>query len=212
MMAPPKACHFCNKPILRNVNLALHEDNCDQNPSRKEKSRNSAVLQTGGGNHDGFHLSASALQGAVREYHLTFGSDQAVGWMFALRETITKDANFLLDKIRDEDGTLFKWYLTLKITFRKAVNPEIVTDPAVYFHSHPVLLYVGDLESNLQEAMEALLKKINSYEQEGSGWVVDSLVTLIVNVVTASNPLSRKQRDKDDSVDNPSNVMPIQGI
>ena len=121
-------------------------------------------------------------------------------------------ANFLLDKIRDEEGALFKSYITLKITFTKAVNPEIVTDPAVYFHSHPVLLYTGDLESNLQEAMETLLRKIDSYEQEGSGWVVDNLLALIVNVVTVVNPLSVEARDKDDTVDNPTNVVPIRDI
>ena len=208
-MAPRKACRFCDKSILRNANLSFHEDNCEQNSSREAKARNPAVLQTGGGNPGRFHLGESALQGAVREYHLTLGTYQSVEWMFALREAITKDANFLLDKIRDEEGALFKWYITLKITFTKAVNPEIVTDPAVYFHSHPVLLYTGDLESNLQEAMETLLRKIDSYEQEGSGWVVDNLLALIVNVVTVDNPLSRNPRDNDDTVDTPTNIVPI---
>ena len=99
------------------------------------------MLQTGGGNLEGFRLSASALQGAAREYRLTFATTQAAEWLVDLHEAITKDTIILLTEIRDKEGALFKWYLTLEISFRQAVDPTIVTDSVVYFHSHPVLLY-----------------------------------------------------------------------
>ena len=68
MMESQKACRFCSKEILRKVNLLLHEDHCEQNLSRGVKPRRPAVLQTGGGNDEGFRLSANSLQGAAREY------------------------------------------------------------------------------------------------------------------------------------------------
>ena len=142
---------------MRKINLLLHEDNCEQNSSRGEKPRKPTVLQTGGGNLEGFRLSASALQGATREYRLTFATTQAAEWLVDLHKAITKDAIILLTEIRDKEGALFKWYLTLEISFRQAMDPDIVTDPAVFFHSNPVLLYMGDLLENSQKAMKKLV-------------------------------------------------------
>ena len=210
LMASRKECRFCNKEILRKVNLLLHEDNCDQNASRWEKPRKHAVLQMGGGNHEGFRLNMSSLQGAAREYRLAFASDQGIEWLVDLHEAITKDANILLTEIKDKEGALFKWYLTLEVTFRQAVNPEIVTDPAVYLHSHPVLLYMGSLLNNLQKAIKTFVYKIDKYEQEGSGWVVDRLITLTVSTMKVENPLLREPIGEDDINDNPKAAIPTQ--
>ena len=89
------------------------------------------------------------------------------------------------------------------------MGPDIVTDPAVFFHSNPVLLYMGDLLENSQRAMKKLVWKIDSYEQEGSGWVLDRLHTLVVSIVKVNNPLLREPVDKDDidkDVDKSSDV------
>ena len=183
-MESQKACRFCDKEILRKVNLLLHEDHCEQNPSRGVKPRRPAVLQTGGGNDEG--------------YRLAFKTTEAAEWLVDLHEATTKDANILLTEIKDEEGALFKWYLTLELTFRQTVDPSVVTDPPVYLHSQPVLLYFGDLLTNLQKAMKYLVWKIDSYEQEGSGWVLDRLITLVVSVLKVDNPLMRKPIDRDD--------------
>ena len=100
-MESQKACRFCSKEILRKVNLLLHEDHCEQNPSRGVKPRRPAVLQTGGGNDEGFRLSANSLQGAAREYRLAFKTTEAAEWLVDLHEAITKDAYILLTEIKD---------------------------------------------------------------------------------------------------------------
>ena len=206
-MASRKTCRFCSKEVSRKINLLLHEDNCEQNSSRGEKPRKSAVLQTGGGNHEGFRLSASSLQGAAREYRLAFETTQAAEWLVDLHEAITKDARILLTEIIDEEGAPFKWSLTLEIAFRQAVDPSIVTDPAVYLISHPVLLYMGNLLENLQQAMKTLVWKIDSYEQEGSGWVLDRLIAITVNVMKVDNPLYIEPIGGDDIDDSSRGVM-----
>ena len=43
MMESQKVCRFCSKEILRKVNLLLHEDHCEQNPSRGVKPRRPVV-------------------------------------------------------------------------------------------------------------------------------------------------------------------------
>ena len=57
---------------------------------------------------------------------------------------------------------------------------------------------MGNLLTNLQKAMKYLAWKIDSYEQEGSGWVVDRLITLTVSTVKVENPLMRIPIDEDD--------------
>ena len=46
--------------------------------------------------------------------------------------------------------------------------------------------------------MKYLVWKIDSYEQEGSGWVLDRLITLVASVLKVDNPLMRKPIDRDD--------------
>ena len=96
------------------------------------------------------------------------------------------------------------------ITFRQAVTPDIVTDPAVYLHSHPILLYMGSLLNNLQKAIKTFVYKIDNYEQEGSGWVVDRLITPTVSAMKVENPLLREPIGEDDIDDNPNAVIPTQ--
>ena len=65
-------------------------------------------------------------------------------------------------KIRNKYGSLFKWYLTLDLTFHKLANPYIITDPPVYFHSRPILLYMRELLEHLQNQLKRFLKKLTS--------------------------------------------------
>ena len=182
------SCRYCNKEITRKLNLLLHEDNCEKNTSGPKEKTQSAVLQTGDGNREGFFLNASALNGTAREYRLEFAMNLTPEWIVDLHEAITKDANILLNEIRGSS----KWYLTLELTFTKAIDPTISTDPAVYFNTHPVLLYLGDPLEHLQSALKTLFWKIDEYEQVGSGWVLDRLIAITVSVMKMDNPLSKK--------------------
>ena len=186
------ACRYCKKEISRKVNLFLHEDKCEENRSGPKEKPRSDVLQTGDGNREGFILKANALNGAAREYRLEFATNATLEWMVDLHEAITKEANVLLNEIREKEGGSFKWYLTLELTFTKAIDPNISTDPAVYFNTHPVLLYLGDPLEHLQSALKTLFWKVDEYEQVGSGWVLDRLIAITVSVMKMDNPLSKK--------------------
>ena len=105
------------------------------------------------------------------------------------------DVYKLLHDVRKREGRLFKWYLTLEVTFRKIKNPNIVTDPPVYFKTHSVLLYMGDTSDTLQTKMKVLVEKIENYETTGSGWIVNGLVSLTVELAKVDNPLRSKYRE-----------------
>ena len=192
-----KTCRFCGKQFSRRLNCSLHENVCDDNPL--EIPRSTAVLQTGGGGGgDRFDLSASSLGGAAREYKMYFRDETTEEWLVDLHEAMTKETHDLLNGIRKKEGALFKWYLTLEVTFRKLSNPYVISDPSVYFNTYPLLLYIGDLVEKLQNRMKTLREKIDIYEQNGSGWVLHQLVSITVSVLKVDNPLTRKPLDEND--------------
>ena len=187
-----KTCRFCGKEFSRRSNCSLHENTCDENPL--EIPRSTAVLQTGGGS-DKFDLSASSLGGAAREYKMYFKDETASEWLVDLHDAMTKDTLDFLKDIKNKEGPLFKWYLTLEMTFHKLANPYIITDLPVYFHTRPILLYMGDLLKDLQSQLKSLLEKIDKYEQNGSGWAVQQLISITVSLVKTESPLKRKAKD-----------------
>ena len=111
-----------------------------------------------------------------------------------LNEAVTQDAYQLLQNLQHREGKLFKWYLTLEVTFRQAKNPNIITDPPAYFNTREH--YLGNTEEVLKNEMKVLVEKIDSYEQSGSGWIVDNFISLIVAISKIPNPLSSKKEEK----------------
>ena len=188
-----KTCRFCGKEFSRRLNCSLHENTCDENPL--EIPRSTAVVQTGGGS-DRFDLSASSIGGAAREYKMYFHEKTGHEWLVDLHEAMTKDTYDLLNDIRKKEGSLFKWYLTLEVKFRKLANPYVITEPPIYLNTHPVKLYMGDLLEHLQKNIKTLHEKIDIYEQNGSGWVLHQLISIIVSVVKTESPLKRKSSDE----------------
>ena len=118
-MSSKKVCRFCSKEFSRRLNCSLHEKVCE-NPS--EIPRRATVLQTGGGS-DKFDLTASSLGGAAREYKMYFEDERTQEWLVDLHDAMTRDTLDFLEDIRNKDGSLFKWYLTLELTFHKLANP-----------------------------------------------------------------------------------------
>ena len=193
-MSSKKICRFCSKEFSRRLNLSLHENTCDENPL--EIPRRTSVLQTGGGGSDKFDLSASSLGGAAREYKMYFKDETTQEWLVDLHDAMTKDTLDFLNDIKKKEGSMFKWYLTLELTFKKLANPYIITDPPVYFHTTPILLYMGDLLEQLQKQIENLLEKIDKYEQNGSGWAVHQLISITLSILKTDSPLKRKMIDE----------------
>ena len=146
------------------------------------------MLQTDGGS-DKFDLSASSLGGAAREYKMYFEDETSQEWLVDLHDTIKRDTLDILKNIKSKEGLLFKLYLTFEMTFHKVANLYIFTDPPVYFHTRPILLYMGDLLDHLQNQLKTLLEKIDKYEQNGSGWAVQQLISITVSLVKTESLL-----------------------
>ena len=72
-----------------------------------------------------------------------------------------------------------KLYFVLTLTFKKAVHEEEVTDPPVVLNMRPKTgLFATNYERHLNEAMEDITEKIDSFESTGSGLIVEKLLLI----------------------------------
>ena len=96
---------------------------------------------------------------------------------------MTEDAITVLQKeVAVQHG--IKWYFGLTLTFRKAAFSDVITDPPIVLHTEPEMGLRGtNYERKLSEAFEEMIGKIDTFEQNGSGWIVDKFLQLDLNIV-----------------------------
>ena len=124
-----------------------------------------------------FELLEQALDGGTLTYRLQLSEEPDV--IVGLDEAIKINTRDLLKTIEKN----IKWQLSLSLTFVKAANTEVVTDPPVVFLTEPVSSTSGDpVELQLKVALRRLWQQIDEYERNGSGWIIDRLVALDLRV------------------------------
>ena len=101
-----------------------------------------------------------------------------------LKSAMIEDAITVLQKeVAVQHG--IKWYFGLTLTFRKAAFLDVITDPPVVLHTEPEMGLRGtNYERKLNEAFEEMIGKIDTFERNGSGWIVDKFLQLDLNIVT----------------------------
>ncbi len=69
-----------------------------------------------------------------------------------------------------------KIIVALHVVFRQATDPAFLSEPPPVFKTSPIeILSATDIYEVIQIIMEQLLKKIDDFEQRGSGWVLHEL-------------------------------------
>ena len=126
------------------------------------------VIQVGGGSGGPprpFDTVRSAFDGAVQ--HLRLSLERSENYVVELRQAVTTDAREQLLERSSEDN--IKWYLSLSVQFRRAMNLEEVTDPPIFFSTEPVAsTSANPLELQLLIALRQLWQDIDTFEQNGN--------------------------------------------
>jgi len=130
-----------------------------------------------------FDLIEDSLNGSAQTHRLRFATERAENYVSDLGTAILKLARELIERLT-RDGNV-KWYLSLSIVFHKATDTNTITDPPVHFLTEPIASTSAQpLELQLRIALRRLWQEIDTYEENGSGWVVDHLRELDVHVVS----------------------------
>jgi len=78
-----------------------------------------------------------------------------------------------------------KWYFALKLTFRKAIDYNVVTDPPVVLNTDPVMGLIGNnYENDLDKVFQKILQQMDDFESNCSGLITDKFLTLDLKIVT----------------------------
>ena len=191
---PAFNCDQCGKSYSRSGNLELHKRTCTgltvaPAPKRRRTAsavpeftlrRNKRVL---GGTSEMYEVDTkqtdnlSALQGAVTSFQPSMSTYQC-------------------------DHSAYKFQMAVDVLFHKAVNPTVITQPAVTLTSEMVAVYGGDTPP-LEDINRQLLNLVEIYEHNGSGWVFSHFASLQLTLwhldplrASALVPLPRWIRDK----------------
>ena len=126
------------------------------------------VIQVGGGSSGPprpFETVRSAFDGAVQHFRLSLEASE--DYVAELYQAVTTDAREQLLERSSEDN--IKWYLSLSVQFRRAMNLEEVTDPPIFFSTEPVAsTSANPLELQLLIALRQLWQDIDTFEQNGN--------------------------------------------
>ncbi len=69
--------------------------------------------------------------------------------------------------------------MALHATFHQFADPTFLTEPPAVFNADPVEVFAAtDIAEVLNDTHEQLQKKIEEYEERGSGWVLHELLRL----------------------------------
>ena len=75
------------------------------------------------------------------------------------------------------DHSAYKFQMVVHVIFHKAVDPTVITQPAVTLTSEMVAVYGGDTLP-LEDINRQLLNLVEIYEHNGSGWVFSHFAPL----------------------------------
>ena len=186
------SCNICSKVFSNKTATRLHE-----------RFHNQMINQVGG-NEDGvddvvveddvvegdgsgeddveFIPSEIALGGIIRRERLQFSENNKN--LIARLESSLQLAH---DKLvfEQEKSKPFKFYLALKAIFYKASNSAEITTPPPCFNSEPIVILPS---TNVIEVVEKvysnMMKQLENYSKNGSGWVLKNFVTLDINFLS----------------------------
>ena len=120
-----------------------------------------------------FKLTASVPKGSLRCYE--YEPEEAMDIPNLFTEVYTALTVLLLTEL--EKGQ-YKCSLILHLTFIKPFDREAYP----HFQSKPmVILTTEDIETFLKEAYAQLDKHVDKFTNDGSGWILDNVLSLSVN-------------------------------
>ena len=179
-------CIYCAKPFKSPTNRRLHMNRCSKNPEKLVTEQ----VQDGGGavkntyDDGNLEIVESALDGKTARYSLGFNNSHE-DLLYRLQHALDSQVHDLLIKISNAES--WKYYISLSLVFRKASDIGAVTDPPAVFNSEVLLLTPAEnMQRQLGIVYQNIIHQIDSFQERGSGWVIDHLVRLDVNTTNYS--------------------------
>ena len=164
-----RECRWCHRPLPERF-YSKRTDVCDRCLDRRERWK----TQTGG--------SKSALDGSVNTTVL----DPNPGNLWDVLQFFIDNNDALISLLHDtlSSNKGIKWFLTLYVKFVKynQNNEAVYAEPT--FRSINLQLTNGaEIKEQLAKAYQNLYNSYQNFERDGSGWSIDKILKMEVNIV-----------------------------
>ena len=179
-------CARCSSTFNREDNVKYHERNCDFRATGKRSNTN----QIGGG-----QPKRKRMDNVESDFNaLDHTTDHFIKDLKQFVQTPETIINVLKDNIKKLESIIevelerkrsLKIIIALHATFHQATDPTFLSEPPPVFKTTPIeVLTATDIDEVLQSVIEQLLKKIDDFEERGSGWVLHELSRLDLHTYT----------------------------
>ena len=155
-------CARCRATFNRQDNFAYHERSCEFRATGKRP----AVNQVG----EGAPKRQRALNNATDEYTINLEErEQTPESIMGVLKDGVGDLKETVERELEQKRAL-KITVALHVIFRQSADPSFLTEPPAVFNTSPVeVLAATDIDEALDAIREQLLKKIEEFEERGSG-------------------------------------------
>ena len=183
-------CGICQKQFTRKTNKDLHLTHCSgkinlQDTSPERRTYNAANDLT-------FNVTfrQGAFGGCFADWMIIYPQDYYfIDPLVLLNASVKSMKNTLLNHLREHNQ--FKFRMAIHVNFIKASNPEVQTVPPVVLSTTPYTVWpTTDIDEELREVPNDLIRNIQDYEQCGSGWIIDHIIQLDT-IITSFSCLGR---------------------
>ena len=76
----------------------------------------------------------------------------------------------------------FKYQITMNILLSKEKTNGNIEHSTVYFNSITKTIINLDFEYSIDESFEEILPRVSNWINEGSGWIIDSIISEYVDI------------------------------
>ena len=120
-----------------------------------------------------------ALKGYTKSYEISIKNNKdPLTQMLNTRKAIEHRVITLLNEMKG-----LKYVETLKVTFNKISDYEIVEKPAYFNSKSQTIINNTEINEALQLSKQNILNKISQWISEGSGWTIQSVDSHYLNIV-----------------------------
>ena len=176
------SCSKCNKTFYREHNKFLHERHCNKveychsNSLKRKLVRDFRRPHKRAKNSYSISITNTAFKNAVVTYTIKY-HDCKTSFFQEISESIDAMSVKIIDFRKLKKA--LKFNMALYVVFEKSLDPEVKTDPAVCLVSEQLEVYADTNISKLLDFVKKqFIEQIDTYEQNGSGWILYELTQL----------------------------------
>ena len=116
--------------------------------------------------------------------------------LVALHAYKPKIRNTIEDYIKEKGG--LKWYMGVKVTMHKMDRDgNTIQDATPGFTTNPrIQQTMWDFDQDYNNTSEKIMEDFVAFNQNGSGWILQSVDNISVNIARYGRDLSKSQREK----------------